>query len=182
MTEGQQNSAGRPRPPWLSALRFVVQSILSVFLILWTLLDALLFPLVRPLLDALGRLRLFALIETGLGRLPPYPALLALAVPFVIIEPIKAFALYWFGIGHFFQGAVLYVLSHLASILIVERVYHAAHEPLMRIDWFKRLMAWLDRIRHISIDWAKSTTLWQTSARFAREVKATVRGWLRALR
>ena len=181
MAGAQEERPRRPRPAWLSALRFVVQSVLSVFLILWTLLDTLLFPLIRPLLDALGRLQLFALIETGLGRLPAYLALLALAVPFVIIEPIKAFALYWFGIGHFVQGAVLYVISHLASILIVERVYHAAHEPLMRINWFRRLMAWLDRIRHIGIDWAQSTALWQVSARLARQVAGTVRGWLRAL-
>lgn len=162
-------------------VRLVLRVFLSVLLILWTLLEWILRPIVHPLYVALGRLRLFALLEAGLGRLPPYLALLALAVPFVIIEPIKAFALYWFGIGHFVQGAVLYVIAHLLSILIVERVYHAAHGPLMRIGWFSRLMAWLDRIRHIGIDWAKSTDVWKLSARLAGEVRKMVRGWLRAL-
>jgi hypothetical protein len=170
----------RPTPsPWLAPLRFVGRVLLSILLILWTLLDTLLFPLLRPLLAALARLRLFEALGAGLGRLPPYAALLALAVPFVIIEPIKAFALYWFGIGHLVQGGVLYVVSHLASILIVDRVYHAAHAPLMRIFWFKKLMTWLASLRQIGLDWAKSTALWQASARLARTIKTTVRGWFR---
>ena len=162
-----------PPSPALAPLRLVLHAVLSVLLILWTLLEWALRPIVHPIYVALGRLRVFALMETGLGRLPPYLALLALAIPFVIIEPIKAFALYWFGIGHFVQGAVLYVISHLLSILIVERVYHAAHGPLMQIGWFARLMAWLDRIRHIGVDWAKSTSTWKFAARIATEVRNT---------
>jgi hypothetical protein len=171
--------AGRPPALWLAPLRFVGRVLLSILLILWTLLDEVLFPLLRPLLAALTRLRLFEAIGAGLGRLPPYAALLALAVPFVIIEPIKAFALYWFGIGHLVQGGILYVISHLASLLIVDRIYHAAQTPLMRIAWFKRLMTWLAGIRQIGLDWAKSTALWQSSARLASTVKTTVRGWFR---
>lgn len=165
---------------WLAPLRFIGRVLLSILLILWTLLEALLSPLLRPLLAALAGLRLFEIIGAGLGRLPPYAALLALAVPFVIIEPIKAFALYWFGIGHLVQGGILYVVSHLASILIVDRIYHAAHAPLMRIPWFKRLMTWLAGLRQIGLDWARSTALWQATARLARSVKATISGWFRS--
>ena len=169
-----------PSPsPWLAPLRFVGRVLLSILLILWTLLDELLFPLLRPLFAALARLRLFEAIGARLGRLPPYAALLALAVPFVIIEPIKAFALYWFGIGHLVQGGILYVISHLASLLIVDRIYHAAHAPLMRIGWFKKLMTWLAGLRQIGLDWARSTALWRASARLARTIKTTVRGWFR---
>ena len=172
----------RPPPAWLLPVRFVGRVILSVLLLLWTLLDLLLLPLLRPLLNALGRLRLFELLAAGLGRLPPYLALLALAVPFAIIEPFKVFALYWLGLGHLIQGGILFVLSHLASLLIVERVYHAAHAPLMRIGWFKRLMIWLVDLRRLVTDWAKSTTLWQSSASLGRSLKATVAGWVTSLR
>ena len=160
-------------------LRFAGRLLLSIVLILWTLIELILTPLFRPLLALLSGLRIFGVIGDWMGRLPPYAALVALAVPFVIIEPFKAFALYWFGIGHFVQGGVLYVLGHLASILIVDRLYHAAHEPLMRIGWFKRLMTWLDDLRRLALDWARSTAVWQASARLANNVKATVKGWLR---
>jgi hypothetical protein len=163
-------------PAWLRATG---RLLLSLLLILWTLFELILTPLFRPLLALLSGLRLFEVVGAWVGRLPPYAALVALAVPFVIIEPFKAFALYWFGIGHFVQGAVLYVLGHLASILVVDRLYHAAHAPLMRIGWFRRLMTWLDGIRRVALDWARSTAAWRSAARLATGIKTTVRGWLR---
>jgi hypothetical protein len=182
MADPQDPRAPKNLPVWLLPVRAAARFILSIFLLLWTLLELLLFPLVRPLLDALGRLRLFELLAAGLGRLPPYAALLALAVPFVIIEPFKVFALYWLGLGHLVQGSILFVASHLASLLIVERVYHAAHAPLMRIGWFERLMTWLVALRRLATDWAKSTALWQAATALARSVRTTVRGWIRAIR
>jgi len=171
-----------PPSPWLAPLRAAVRLVLSIVLILWTLLEALLSPVLRPLLSLLGRLRIFELFGNWLGSLPPYVALLAFAVPFVIIEPIKAFALYWFGIGHIVQGGTLYVLAHLASIVIVERIYHAAHGPLMRIDWFKQLMTWLSGLRRLALDWARATAIWQWAAQLAASVKAMVTGWIGAAR
>lgn len=170
------------RPLWDSVPRAIGRFIVTVALIGWTILDALLFPVLRPLIDGLARLRLFEMIGVALGRLPPYVALGALAVPFIIIEPFKVFALYWFGMGHFIEGTILLGLAHGGSILVVERVYHAMHAPLMRIGWFRRLMAWLDRLRQAALDWARSTELWQSAARLARGARGTVRHWLRALR
>jgi len=161
-------------PDWLAPLRFILRIVFSILLILWTLLDSILSPIFRPLLDGLSGLGLFAWIGGLIGRLPPYVALLVFAVPFIVIEPVKAFALYWLGIGHVIQGGTLYVLAHLASILIVERIYHAAHEPLMRIGWFRQLMTWLDNLRRVVLDWAKSTPVWQRSARVARQVKSAI--------
>jgi hypothetical protein len=170
----------RPAGPWLAPFRAVLRGGLSVALFLWTLLDVLLFPLFRPLLHALGRLRLFELIGAGLGRLPPYAALAVLGVPFVVIEPLKAFALYW-AVGHWVQGLVLLVFAHVLSILVVERIYHAAHGPLMRIGWFRRLMAWLDGLRRLGLGWARSTAVWRIAARLAASVRASVTAWLRSI-
>ena len=181
MTDRQPAPAPDAPPSALPApVRIIGRIILAILLILWTLLEALLLPIFRPLVARLSELRLFDWLGSLLGRLPPYAALAIFAVPFIVIEPIKAFALYWFGVGHFIQGGVLYVLSHLASILIVERIYFAAHEPLMQIGWFKRLMTWLDGLRRTGLDWARATMVWRASARLAGGVKATVRGWLRA--
>ncbi|MGN6102287.1 MAG: hypothetical protein ACTHOR_14170 [Devosia sp.] len=170
------------RPLGLEVLRAVGRFVVTLVLIGWTILDALLFPLLRPIINELARLRLFESIGSALGRLPPYVALLTLAVPFLVIEPFKWFALYWFGIGHYIQGALLLVLAHGGSILIVERLYHAMHVPLMRIGWFRRLMSWLDGLRRAALDWARSTDLWRSAAGLAQTVRAAVRGWVRALR
>ena len=172
--------APSPTPVWLAPLRLVGRFVLAVVLIFYTLLDELLFPLLRPLMAALGRLRIFELIGAGIGRLPPYVALIALAVPLIIIEPVKVFALYWTGTGHLVQGPVLLVLSYVLSILVVDRIYHAAHGPLMRIGWFKKLMTWLADLRRRGIEWAKSTTVWRATAGVVRSLRTTVRGWFGA--
>jgi hypothetical protein len=166
----------------LSPLRLLLRIVLSILLILWTLLDTLLSPVFRPLLRFLGSLRIFETLGAWLGRLPPYAALLALAVPYVIVEPAKVFALYWLGIGHVIQGGAMFVAAHVLSILVLDRVYHAAHAPLMRIGWFARLMGWLAGLRDLAMGWARSTAVWQTSARLARDVRATIASWLRTAR
>lgn len=173
--------APRPLPAWLQPLRAVGRAVLAVVLVIYTLLDELLFPLLRPLLAALGELQLFRLIGAGIARLPPYVALVTLAVPLVIIEPVKVYALYWTGTGHWLEGPVLLIASYVLSILVVDRIYHAAHGPLMRIGWFKKLMAWLWGLRQRGMEWAKSTPIWQAGSRFARSVRSRVSGWFRAL-
>jgi hypothetical protein len=148
--------------------------------ILWTLLQSLMEVVLGPLLRFLGGFPLFALIGEGLGRLPPYVALVTLAIPFAIIEPIKAVMLYWFGVGHYIQGGIGYVLAHLASLLIVDRIYHAAHAPLMRIGWFARLMGWLDGLRQLVLGWARATPLWRRAARVGRRIRTQLRRWMAA--
>ena len=172
--------APRSMPAWLAPLRAIGRFVLAIVLIFYTLLDELLFPLLRPLMTALGRLRVFELIGAGIGRLPPYVALVTLAVPLVIIEPVKVFALYWIGTGHWVQGPVLLVLSYVLSILVVDRIYHAAHGPLMRIGWFKRLMTWLADLRRRGVEWAKSTAIWSASARTIKSLRSTVSAWFGA--
>ncbi len=177
MADGQNQQSRLPLPTWLAPLRFVGRVVLSIILILWTLVEALLFPLLKPLLNLLGQLRLFEAIGAGIGKLPPYVALLVFAVPFIIIEPIKAFALYWFGVGHFIQGGVLYVLAHIAQYRHCRtHRYHAAREPLLRIGWFARLMKWLVEVRRIGVEWAKATAVWQSASRLALSVRAAFSG------
>jgi hypothetical protein len=85
--------------------------------------------------------------------------------------------LYWFGVGHYIQGGIGYVLAHLASLLIVDRIYHAAHAPLMRIGWFARLMGWLDGLRQLVLGWARATPVWQSAARVGRRIRVQFRRW-----
>jgi hypothetical protein len=159
---------------WMAPLRFTGRVVLAVFVILWTLLQSIMEQLLGPLLRFLSRHPLFTFVGSGLARLPPYVALLTLAVPFAIIEPIKAYTLYWFGVGHYIQGGIGYLLAHLASLLIVDRIYHAAHEPLMRIGWFAQLMKWLYELRQLVMGWARESPLWQAASRLARSIRRAV--------
>jgi hypothetical protein len=166
----------------LRALRAIGRAIVTVVVVGYTLLDDVIFPLLRPILRWLGRLRVFEIIGAGIGRLPPYLVLVLFAVPFVIIEPVKIFALCWSAVGHPIQGLILLGIAQVASILICERIYHAGKSQLMRIGWFARLMGWIFALRDRAFAWAKSTAVWQAGAAMARSARLWFAGVLASIR
>lgn len=162
------------RPVWQRVVRGVGRAMVVVAVVGYTLLDELLFPVFRPVIVRLTTLRIFQRIGVALGRLPPYVALLALGVPFVIIEPAKLLAIWWAAQGHLVQGPILLVVAQVLSLLICERIFHAAYQPLMRIGWLRALLGWLFGLRDRSIALARSTVAWKQAVRLAR---ATVAWW-----
>jgi hypothetical protein len=160
--------------PLNAALHFVGRVVAAVVVVVWTLLDELLFPLFRPLVRWLSSLRLFEMIGDWLGRLPPYVVLVCLAVPFILIEPLKLVALYWLASGLVIRGIVLMVFSYVLSILTLDRIYHAGHAQLMKIGWFARLMGWVIGLRDGVFGWVKATAAWQA----ARRMVLAARTWV----
>lgn len=144
------------------------------------LLDELLRPLYRPLIAWFASLRLVARCEEAIGRLPPYGALVALAIPFAIVEPLKLLGLLFLARGAFTAGIVTTAIGHLAGFLLVERVYNAGRAQLLTIHWFARIMGWIDAIRQVVIGRIKASAAWQRAvalARAARERLREVRLW-----
>lgn len=166
----------------MPVLRAIVRFVVTIAVVFYTLLDELVFPLVRPLLNWLGELRLFQRLGFLIASLPPYLVLLLLAVPFVVIEPAKVYALYLGATGHVVEGIILLLVAQVVSLLTCERIYHVGHAKLMQIGWFKRLMHWIFALRDKALAWAESTALWQSSARLIRSVRDWLRGVLASLR
>jgi hypothetical protein len=165
------------RGPLNTVLHIVGRVAAAIVVVIWTLLDGLLFPLFRPLVRWLSALRLFEVIGAWLGRLPPYVVLVCLAVPFVLIEPLKVVALYLMASGLVIRGTVLLIFAHALSILTLDRIYHAGHGQLMKIGWFARLMGWVIGLR----DWVflrvKETATWQAAWR----IVVASRSWVARL-
>lgn len=170
------------RPLPVRILRGIGRALVTVAVVAYTVFSELLLPLLRPLLRWLSALRLFETLGALIRRLPPYVVLVLLAVPFVIIEPVKVFAIYWGAIGHPVQGLLLLVLAQVLSILTCDRIYHAGHEPLMRIGWFRRFMTWLKTLRDRALDWAKATAAWRSGAALAHSVRLWFGGILASRR
>jgi len=143
------------------------------------LLDELLRPLYRPLVARFASLRLVARMEARIAALPPYGALLALAIPFAIAEPLKLLGLVLLARGAFTAGIVTTALAHLGSFLLVERVYHAGRSKLLTIAWFARLMGWFEAIRQALIGRIRATAAWKRAVAVTSAAKERVRGlWL----
>ncbi len=161
--------------PVVRAIRAVARFVVAIAVVAYTLLDELVFPLVRPLLRWLGDLQLFQRLGALIQRLPPYAVLVLLAVPFVVIEPVKVVALYWIATGQVILGIVALGLAQVVSLLTCERIYHVGHEPLMRIGWFKALMGWLFGLRDKALALVRATAGW----RWAVGVARGIREWFR---
>lgn len=174
--------AGTPQNPLMAALRAVGRFVVGVVVVGYTILDVLLFPLFRPLIRVLSAHWLFTGFGALLLRLPPYLVLLVLAVPFVVLEPLKVFALYWFALGHLIQGGILLVFAHGLSILTVERLYHAGKPQLMKIGWFARIMGWLAGLRDRALAIARSTAAWKWAAGVGLALRAWFRGLIQSAR
>ncbi len=173
MTETPRRYGG----PVMGILRTIGRILVGVLVVAYAILDTVLFPLFRPLIGYLSGLRLFEALGALIQRLPPYLVLVILAVPFVVLEPLKVFALWWIAVGHIIQGGVLLIFAHILSILTLERLYHTGHSQLMQIGWFKRLMRWVTGLRDIALGWARASAAWRWGARLA----ADLRSWLRSV-
>ena len=75
----------------------------------------------------------------GLGA---YQSLVLLAVPAIIVEPLKLAAVAIVGKGHWITGAIVIVFAYAASLLLVERLFKMVKPKLLTLPWFARLWNW----------------------------------------
>lgn len=93
----------------------------------------------RPLsalVARLARFRLWALTELWIAGLPPYGALLTLAVPSVILIPAKLLGVFLLATGHFLTAGAIIVAAKLASTALIARIFLLTKPALMQIPWF----------------------------------------------
>jgi hypothetical protein len=167
-------------------LREVLRAILGV--VLWPvvatymLLTDLVWPAVRPLIDAFSRLPLFERLRRWLLTLPPYPALLLFAVPLAVLEPLKMAAVYWTALGHLVSGGGGLLVLHAIGLLSTERLFAVLKPTLLRIGWFAAVWSRIAAVRDRLIAWTRSTAAWVHTRRLGLAVQALGArfvGWLR---
>lgn len=154
----------------------------AILILIYFLFEDLFLSWLRPLFRFLGRLAPFAALGRLLQRLPPYAALFVIAVPFIGIEPVKVFSLFWIGIGHFVSGTILLVLSYVVSLFIVERLFHVMRRQLMTIAWFAWSFNTVMAAKAWALDLARSTAIYRTLRPVAAHVAAALRTSFAALR
>jgi hypothetical protein len=96
----------------------------------------------RPLADLLARLArwpAWTRIESGIAALPPYAALVAFAMPSVLLLPLKFAALYLIAKGQAVAATMLFAFAKVAGTALVARLFQLTQPALMRIAWFAAL-------------------------------------------
>ncbi len=84
-------------------------------------------------------------LRGAIERLPPYPALLLLGVPWLIVEGTKLAALALAGEGHWLTGAGFLVGAYGAGALCTERLFVIVKPKLLQLPWFARIWEYLSR-------------------------------------
>ncbi len=84
-------------------------------------------------------------LRKAIERLPPYPSLLLLAIPTVIVECSKLAAVALAGEGHWITGAGFLVCAYGASLLGTERLFVIVKPKLLKLPWFARIWRFISR-------------------------------------
>jgi hypothetical protein len=127
-------------------------------------------PLVA-LLASLTRFELWAQLELWIAGLPPYGALVALALPTSILFPLKIVSVLLLTQGYWLTAAALFVAAKIVSTALIARIFILAKPALMQIGWFATSF---DRFVHwqtIVFTQIRSSWIW----RYARMVKTRIR-------
>jgi hypothetical protein len=77
-----------------------------------------------------------------IAKLPPYPALLSLAVPLAIVEPLKLVIMVLAGEGHWLGGAVGMICTYAVSLFLTHWLFDVVKPKLLTIPWFARGWRW----------------------------------------
>ncbi|WP_281039188.1 MULTISPECIES: hypothetical protein [unclassified Rhizobium] len=141
-----------------SRLKTILIFPLRAIIVFALILDGIFRPLYRPIIKAISGLTFIRRLENRIAGLPRFAILLSLAVPFAIAEPMKIVGLFLIAQGTVKTGLVLIILAHLATFLIVERIYHAGREKLLTYAWFAWIMRYV-RFARSFYDRAKSSVL-----------------------
>lgn len=125
----------RTRNPLLRALGLVFRIVAGAVIVL----DELVRPLYRPLLRWIAGLRLMQALERHVSTLSPYVVLVLIGVPYLVVEPLKFLALLKIADGHVKTGTIAFLLAHLVSFVLIERIFTAGRAQLMTL----RPVAWM---------------------------------------
>lgn len=152
-----------------------VSGVAAVIVGIFTLLDMIFGPLVRPLSQWIAASSPVDFVRQRSHRLPAYVALVALVIPLAIAEPAKIFALWLIGEGHYLSGLTTLALAYLVSIVLIDLIYDGARPQLRSIRWFAALVDRISAIRFAITTAVKESRAWRIAQAVATKVRLRLR-------
>jgi hypothetical protein len=134
------------------------------------------------LIAKLARFPLWAALERWIAGLPPYGALVTLAVPSAILIPAKFLGVFLLVTGHFVTAVGLIIAAKLASTALIARIFLLTKPQLLQIAWFRSFydafVPWQEALfAHIRNSWAwryGRVIRWRTN-KYVQSTYATLR-------
>jgi hypothetical protein len=136
-------------------------------------------PLQRLLRHLVALLRLQKL-EAWLQTLPPFAALVALALPSLMLLPAKLAAFALIARGQIFWGGVVFVAAKLIGTAVIARVFSIVQPNLMQLHWFASIYSAWKRWKDALLAHIRATPAWQQIKAFKMHLAAKLRNWFKA--
>jgi hypothetical protein len=149
--------------------------IVAVAAIIYFLIDAFFLALIRPIAQALARLRLFSSLAGWVGSLGPYPTLALFLVPVAVLEPAKPVGAYLMATGHVSYGVLVIATAEVFKITVIERLFHFSRDKLMSIRAFAWGYSWIT----YWLDCLRAQPIWQATLTRFTDIKNAARRLLR---
>jgi hypothetical protein len=159
-------------------IRRIVSPVVSAVAVVYFVLDAVFLGILKPFLNWLGRQPVLIRLGEWITALGPYPSLLLLGIPVVILEPLKPLGFYVIATGHPVQGSAILAGAEVAKIVVVERLFRISRDKLLTIRWFawgyRLVTGWLARLRALPA--------WRAVVHAGNHIKARAREVIRWIR
>lgn len=162
--------------------RALIRVPVLVVVTIYFMIDDVVLAAIRPVFAWAAGLRIFQRLQAWIDGLSPYPTLVLFLVPFLALEPPKIIALILLAKGHLALGGTMLAVSHITSIILVERLFHATKPKLLSIPWFAFAYGKVKALYDWSLGRLKATRAWELAAAALRRVKALARLGTRAIR
>jgi hypothetical protein len=163
-----------PVPP-KSWPRRIFDAIIVVPLALWVFVEEWLWEGMLRAMRWVGKLPPIAWVETQIGRLPPYVALIAFLIPAAVLLPFKLVALWLIAHGQKMLGVMVFVIAKIVGTAFLARIFSLTKPALMSIGWFAKsylaFSGWKTRL----YAYVRATIVY----RRVKALSATIRAWAR---
>jgi hypothetical protein len=80
-------------------------------------------------------------LRRQIEQLPPYPALLILAGPLAVVEPLKLMTILIAGEGHWVTGGLVMLFAYAVSLFLTHWLFVVIKPKLLTLPWFARAWA-----------------------------------------
>jgi hypothetical protein len=96
-----------------------------------------------------------ASLRRRIQKLTPYFSLLLLAVPVLLVEPVKFVAVFVAAKGHWLAATGMIICAYAVSLVLVERLFRAVKPKLLMLNWFAKLWVRYTTLRDKVVAMAK---------------------------
>jgi hypothetical protein len=158
--------------------RAAQRSIVFLLATIYFLVDAIFMTVARPLSNWVAKHWIFESLRAWIVSLRPYPTLLLLAVPLIVLEPVKPVAAYLVGTGHVAMGMIVLVIGEILKLVLVERLFSISRDKLMSIPAFAWAYWKYRAVKH----WMTSAEAWQAVRRWSRIAQYAIRSYVLELK